>query len=160
MILNLNTGNNSGKVTYCSMLVYNKYLKELGLKKNDFPFDCTEKEDHRYALDKKAGTIESQTWNLDRTIVLELYTYLRDFQDNYMKMGVPAPYFTYGNGEKRWHQVVADIIDGLKAYIEARELRYDNFKDWDKYKAAEQACFDRFDKAWKLLGDNIHCFWW
>lgn len=77
-----------------------------------------------------------------------------------MKGATPAPYFTYEDGERQWHQVVADIIDGLRAYIEVHELNYADFKDWDKYKEAEQAYFDRFDKAWKLLGENIHCFWW
>ena len=142
------------------MLLYNKYLKELGYKKNDFPFDETGKTDKRYAVDKKRGLVEAQTWNLDTTIVLELYTYLRDFQENYMKGATPAPYFTYEDGDKKWHQVVAEIIDGLKAYIDVHDLHYSDFKDWDKYKKAEQECFDRFDKAWKLLGDNITCFWW
>lgn len=142
------------------MLLFNKYLKELGYKKNDFPFDRTEKTDPRYALDKETGIVQAQTWNLDTTIVLELYTYLRDFQEYYMKGATPAPYFTYEDGEAQWHQVVADIIDGLRAYIEVHELHYDDFKDWDKYKEAEQAYFDRFDKGWKLLGENIHCFWW
>lgn len=142
------------------MLLFNKYLKELGYKEDDFPFDETEKTDPRYALDKETGIVEAQTWNLDTTIVLELYTYLRDFQEYYMKGVTPAPYFTYEDGAKQWHQVVADIIDGLRAYIEVRELYYGDFKDWDEYKKAEQAYFDRFDKAWKLLGENIQCFWW
>lgn len=142
------------------MLVNNKYLKELGWKKGDFPFDRTERDDPRYKLDKNTGTVEAQTWNLETTIVLEVYTYLRDFQDHYMKCGTPAPYFTYEDGAKQWHNIIAEIIDGLKAYIEARELHLSDYKDYDAYLAAQKECTDKFEKAWTLLGENIYCLWW
>lgn len=142
------------------MLLYNKYLKELGYKKKDFPFDLTGKEDSRYALDKECGVVEAQTWNVETTIVLELYTYIRFFQDNFMKCATPAPYFTYEDGDKKWHQVVADIVDGLRAYIDVRSLNLSDFKDLDEYKKVQQEYFDKFDKGWKLLGENIQCFWW
>lgn len=143
------------------MLVYNKYLKELGYKKSDFPFDRTEKKDSRYGLDKTTGTVEAQTWNLYITIVLELYTYMRDFQDHYMKLGLPGPFIDKKDGEKEYHQVVQDIIDGLRASIEVRDLFASDFgNDWEAYRKACDEYYKKFDKGWKLLGKYLDCFWW
>lgn len=142
------------------MLVDNKYLKELGWKNGDFPFDRTEKDDPRYGLDKSTGTVEAQTWNLETTIILEMYTYLRDFQDHYMKYGTPAPYFTYEDGDKRWHEVIAEIVEGLKAYIEVRDLHLSDFKDYNAYLDAQKEYMDKFEKSWKLLGENMCALWW
>ena len=141
------------------MLVYNKYLKELGMKKDDFPFNRTEKKDGRYGLDKKYGIIEAQTWNLDKTIVCELYTYIRAFQDNFT-FGVPCPYCNEEDGMEKWKKVIDKIVNGLKCYILAMELDSSNFKTFEDFKAEEKALFDQFDEAWKLLGENIGCFWW
>lgn len=141
------------------MLVYNKYLKELGMKKDDFPFDRTEKKDGRYGLDKKYGIVEAQTWNLDKTIVCELYTYIRAFQDNFT-FGVPCPYCNEEDGMEKWKKVIDKIVTGLKCYILAMELDSSNFKTFEDFKTEEQALFDQFDEGWKLLGENIRCFWW
>ena len=144
------------------MLVYNKYLKELGYKKNDFPFDKTERRDPRYSLDKKRGVIESQTWNLYNTIVLELYTYMRDFQENYMDLGLPGPFIEKENGKEEYHQIVQDIIEGLKAFIDVQSLycSKDFGGDWEAYTKACDEYYDKFDKGWKLLGEYLQCFWW
>lgn len=142
------------------MLVYNKYLKELGLEKKDFPFDRSVRQDDRYKLEKELGVIEAQTWNLDDTIVYELYTYLRAFQENYSNFGIPCPYCDKEDGEKEWYNIIQEIVDGLKSYILAHQLESSNYKDYEECKRQRDLLFDKFDKGWKLLGDNIGCFWW
>lgn len=146
------------------MLIYNKYLKELGYKKSDFPF---KKEDDRYNLDKEYGVVEAQTWNLNNTIILELYTYLRNFQERFMHYGTPICFvekFENGKvkhidgGEKDWHNIIQQIIDGLKAYLTAQEKF--QFASSDEDRAEQDRLYKQFEEAWKLLGDNIGYLWW
>ena len=68
------------------MLVYNKYLQELGVDENTYPLgdSCN----HETELDKKTGVIPCQTWNLNLTLAMELYTYLKAFKD--IKPGYPG----------------------------------------------------------------------
>lgn len=139
------------------MLVYNKYLKELGYKKSDFPFT---KKDDRYKLDKETGVVEAQTWALHNTIVLELYTYLRAFQENCPK-GIPGPFIDESksdHGRKDWENTVQKIIDGLKAYTIAENLEPSS--DYEADKAEQTRLYNQFDEAWTLLGEYIQCFWW
>lgn len=145
------------------MLVWSKYLEELGYKKSDFLFDKKAKEDSRYALDKTTGVIEAQTWNLETTIILELYVYLRCFQDNFMDFGLPMRFTEEAgvkNGEKKYHKIIQDIIDGLKARLEVYELAPVNFEDYEAFDKARNELNDKFEKGWKLLGENIDCLWW
>lgn len=91
------------------MLVYNKYLKELGYKEDDFPFD---EKDERYQLSKSYGVVEAQTWDLYNTIVLELYTYLRFFQDECVK-GIPSCFINNkekDHGLKDWRNTLQSRI--------------------------------------------------
>lgn len=143
------------------MLVYNKYLKELGLKKSDF----VDKKDPRYELDKEYGVVEAQTWNLYETIVLELYVYLRDFQDRFMRVSTPIQFVEkyedgeikhIEGGEKDWHKIVQQIVDGLKAYITAESMIAMN----EEAEAERRKLYEQFEEAWKLLGDNLRHFWW
>lgn len=141
------------------MLVYNKYLKELGYNKSDFPF---KKKDERYELNKDCGVVEAQTWSLHNTIILELYTYLRYFQDECPK-GIPSGWIDESkedDGLSNWRTAIQEIIDGLKAYIIVENLDSSKYKTYDEEMAAKNQLYAQFDKAWKLLGDNLGCLWW
>lgn len=142
------------------MLVYNKYLKELGYEKSDFPFRT---KDGRFKLDKEFGVVEAQTWNLYNTIVLELYTYLRYFQDECPK-GIPGPFIDDSkddHGLSDWRAVLAKIVDGLKAYWLAQNLDpLDAQKEYVDWQKERDKLYEQFEEAWKLLGDNIDCLWW
>ena len=137
------------------MLVWSEYLKELGYKKSDFPF---RKKDERYTLDKKLGVVEAQTWNLNTTIILELYVQLRYFQDGCTK-GIPMCYVDDTKPDKGmsvWQDILQEIIDGLKAYIIADNMCPCS----DEERAEQDKLYKQFDKAWALLGENLPCLWW
>ena len=141
------------------MLVFNKYLKELGYKKNDFPF---EEKDGRYKLSKKYGVVEAQTWGLHTTIVLELYTYLRFFQDECPK-GIPGPFIDDSkedSGSGDWQKTLQLMIDGLKAYIECEKLNCSDFPSYEEYDKTLQSKDKQFKKSWKLIGKYLDCLWW
>lgn len=142
------------------MLVWSEYLKELGYKKSDFPFNKTARQDPRYALDKKTGTVQAQTWNLETTIILEMYVYLRDFQDHYMKIGTPVYYASKPDGSKEYHKLIQEIIDSLKARIQAYKLESSDFETYEDYIKAQDELIEKFEHGWKLLGENIACLWW
>ena len=94
------------------MLVHNDYLKELGIGKNTYPLgnSCN----HETELDKKAGIIPCQTWNLNLTLAMELYTYLRAFKD--IKPGHPACCT-----EEEWDNILDEMIEGFADYIRQRD---------------------------------------
>lgn len=136
------------------MLVYSKYLEELGVKKDDFPFHKPEN-DNRYELDKESGVVDAQTFSMDVTIIRELYTYLRYFQDNCM-MGVPSWFVDESQEDKgmsKWKRTIQEMIDGLKAYHSLSMMDDISDKERDKLNA-------QFEKGWKLLGENMWGLWW
>lgn len=141
------------------MLVFNKYLKELGYKKDDFPF---KKKDERYSLDKEYGVVDAQTWELDDTIILELYTYLRYFQECCTK-GIPGPFIDESkedHGASDFRKMIQEVIDGLKAYMQAGQPWDYTHQTYEEYKGQNKQLNEQFQKAWKLLGENLSCFWW
>ena len=141
------------------MLVFNKYLKELGLKENSFPFD---EKDERYELEEEYGVIEAQTWSLYNTIILELYTYLRFFQDECTK-GIPGPFindYKADSGYGEWRQTLQQMVDGLKAYIEIDNLNSSDFPSYEEYDKAVEKKYKQFKKSWKLIGKYLDCLWW
>lgn len=90
------------------MLKYNSYLKEIGVKKSAFPF---KKElDRRYFDGKKTGIAEVETWNLDMTLIMVLYSYLRRYKE--VNNGFPARMT-----EKEWDDKLDDMIKGFEDYI-------------------------------------------
>lgn len=141
------------------MLVFNKYLKELGLKENSFPFD---EKDERYKLSKKYGVVEAQTWSLYNTIILELYTYLRFFQDECPK-GIPGPFINdrkADSGLGEWRKTLQQMIDGLRAYIEIDNLNSSDFPSYEEYDRVVELKYKQFKKSWKLIGKYLDCLWW
>ena len=138
------------------MLVYSKYLEEIGVKKGDFPFK-RDKQNPRYCLSKKLGVIDAQTFSLDFTIIMELYIYLRYFQDHCMK-GIPARFEndSEDSGMTEWKNIVNKIVEGLKAYF----IGHSMVPTTDEELKEQNKLFKQFDEAWKLLGENLQDFWW
>jgi len=66
-------------------LNYNHYLKELGIKKDDFPFACNG--DYRYEIDKE-GFRHSDFFSLDYSLACYIYSHLCYFRD-YCLCGYP-----------------------------------------------------------------------
>ena len=94
------------------MLVHNKYLAELGVGENDYPLgnSCN----HEAELDEEAGVIPCQTWNLNLTLAMELYTYLRALKD--IKPGHPACL----ESMEEWDKILDEMIEGFADYIRRR----------------------------------------
>ena len=90
------------------MLKYSGYLKELGVKKSDFkPKRWL---DSRYFNDKHSNIAEVETWNLDYTLIMVLYSYLRRFKE--CSKAIPAR-FT----DEEWNKILDDMIKGFEDYI-------------------------------------------
>ena len=68
------------------MLQLNKYLRELGIDENYWLFK--EKNDNRYLPDED-GFIDAETFNLDMTLSMIIYSYLCYFRDHCL-VGHPA----------------------------------------------------------------------
>lgn len=115
------------------MLTLNKYLRELGINEQSWPFNETKENqdkknigkhyDNRYIPDEN-GFINAETFSLDYTLALIIYSYLCYFRDNCMSISVPA-YLTMKNGRdmgieygsKKWRDIIDHMIEGFKMYI-------------------------------------------
>lgn len=119
------------------MLVYNKYLQELGVKPTDYPFNKATEPD-------EDGIIPEHLWDLDRTMTMELYTYIKAFQER--RGGIPACYT-----EKQWDAILQKIVDGLAWKV----MHGQDFVDTPGFKEGNTS----FWKALHLLFENWNCFW-
>lgn len=91
------------------MLTLNKYLKELGVnKKNYYLFEKTK--DKRYKMNKD-GLVPAETWSLDYTIILTLYTYISQFKDTIIS------YPSSLNSMEEWEDILEEILKGFRDYI-------------------------------------------
>lgn len=122
------------------MLVHNKYLQELGITKNTYPLgkSC----DHENKLDKDMGVVVCQTWNLDLTLAMELYTYIKAFKD--IAPGHPACFENMGE----WHRVLDEMADGFKDYIDRK-----NELDFN-------AEYPKLEHSLDLLKEYWQALWW
>lgn len=62
------------------MVNYNHYLKELGIKETDFPFNKGT-DDERYYPDEE-GFVSAEFFSLDVTLAMHIYSHLCYFRDN------------------------------------------------------------------------------
>lgn len=91
------------------MLKYNKYLKELGIKENDFPFAKVEG-DPRYSEDED-GFRDCEFFNMDATLAMIIYSHLCYFKEHCL-YGSPG----YMEPEK-WAAIIDKMIEAFKLYI-------------------------------------------
>lgn len=122
--------------------MHNKYLDEVGIENTDFPFVAP----HSDTLDKEHGVIPCQTWNLYATLAMEIYTYLRNFQECHI--GHPVCMTA-----KEWEKLLEKIISGFRLYLQ----NLDNLENTTEQK---QAIYDAFDKSMDLLKENWEFLWW
>lgn len=115
------------------MLVLNKYLRELGINEESWPFNEIAENTKNKSVGKhyddryieKDGFINAESFSMDYTLALIIYSYLCYFRDNCINFGYPA-YFELKNGKdkggeyghKKWKKTVDDMILGFKMFIE------------------------------------------
>ena len=121
------------------MLVHNKYLEELGITKDTYPLgkSCN----HENELDEDMGVVVCQTWNLDRTLAMELYSYLRAFKD--IKPGHPVC-----TTKEEWDDILDEMIDGFADYIKRKD------------EIDLNAEHPKLDKSLDLLKKWWEALWW
>ncbi|WP_304068592.1 hypothetical protein [Megamonas hypermegale] len=132
------------------MLTYNKYLAELGVKKSDYPFKTIHE---RRAYLNKHRQLMIHTWNMNWTLTLEIYTYLRAFKEG---IGQFPCYPGCFDQFEEWASVVDEMIDGFESYIKW-QIKDDKFEatteEYDEMKP-------KLEKACKLLGEWLPALWW
>lgn len=94
------------------MIKLNRYLRELGVKENNFYF---RHDDERYTPDEDTGIPESYTWAMDGALAMIIYTYLRQFKDT-KRVAYPA-YLT----SEKWEQILDDMIKGFGSIIKGED---------------------------------------
>ena len=141
------------------MIQPNRYLKEIGIDKKHWMFS---KEDNRYIPDGE-GFAEVETWNLDHTLDMFIYSYLRYFKDVGLDTGTPMSYCydkngkAIKNGHRRWVKDVDYVIETFK-------LRLLDIDDAWKELGLEKNDFEgynkRIKKGMELFIKIYNELWW
>ena len=94
------------------MLQLNKYLRELGIDENYWLFK--DEEDGRYKPDED-GFVNAETFNLDATLSMIIYSYLCYFRDNCL-VGHPGS-MTF----EKWKEIIDKMIEAFRLQIDLDE---------------------------------------
>lgn len=97
------------------MIKLNRYLKELGIDKNDFFINPGDTKDVRYIPDEDTGIPESYTWAMDGALARIIYTYLRTFKDT-KRCAYPA-----NLTPEKWESILDEMISGFASIIKEEE---------------------------------------
>lgn len=168
------------------MLVLNKYLRELGINEDTWPFneiaenvkafENGEPYDGRYVekAPLKDGTIDegfinAETFNMDTTLAMIIYSYLCYFRDNCMDFGVPG-YLTMKNGKdmgieygsKKWYEIVNAMITGFRMYImlEEESPRVTDYKEYSEWKRAMAQYTRKMNYGIRLFAKHFSSLNW
>lgn len=95
------------------MITLNKYLRELGLNDNDYPFKKENKRDYPHN-----GFVEANYYDLRYTMALRIYSDLCYFKDYASKIGYP---YQCGSMEK-WLELLDKMIEAFKLIITVNEV--------------------------------------
>lgn len=118
------------------MIRYNKYLKDVGIKKNDYPFDEIKPS---FSENK---CLRIATWNCNWALVLTIYSHLKAFRE--YNNGYPI-----GMNEEDFNAMLDEMIEGFAFYIKTPYCSED-FKEAEK----------KLKKSMKMLADNFEELWW
>lgn len=161
------------------MLTLNKYLRELGYSEKIWPFNeiientrafesGSNDYDGRYV--EKApltdgticeGFIDAESFSLDLTLAMIIYSYLCYFRENCM-CAIPLC-MMYKNGKEltteqadaRWHKLLDDMIIAFKYYIQKQNFNIDR-SDYE----ADDKHDDKINKGMKLFIKYFGALWW
>lgn len=129
------------------MLKYNKYLKKIGVKKNDYPFNC--RKDH---LKKGKPFCASDFYSYDVVLCMQLVSDLSYFKEHGATIGCPAEFVGENGdpdvGSKLWQAVIQKMIDGFA--IGATISMEDRTKEQQ----------DKLDTSFNLLKKYLADLWW
>ena len=153
------------------MLKPNRYLKEIGIDENYWLFNKKENEgDSRYEEDEE-GLKEAETWGLDTTLRLIIYTQVRYFKDVGASLGTPSCFLFNKDGSKKdSEQAHKDWIKTLDYIIETFKLMIIDDEEVNKYFGVEDRYINyqsfmkkykkRLEKGMKMFIEYYRCFWW
>ena len=98
------------------MIKYNKYLKEIGVKEDSYPFkDNWNKNDKAYKEDKE-GFRPAEFYSLDYSLSLYIYSHLCYFRDHCL-YGFPD-----GMTFEEWKDIIDKMIEAFKLIIIGESL--------------------------------------
>lgn len=134
------------------MVNYNHYLKELGIKETDYPFNKEDVvEPSRYLPDEE-GFVPAEFFSLDYSMALYIYSHLCYFRDNCL-VGYPA-----GMTFEKWENILDTMIEAFKLIIvkDDKETKlYDEaFKEYSKRKQR------KIRQGLRYFGKYFYCLWY
>lgn len=124
------------------MIKGNKYLKELGISWRDYFINKARKKNPNKKCWKedKDGIAPAELWNLDDTLAIIIYTYLRKFKDS-KRHGYPGNFET----PEEWEGILDKMIAYWGAYIKDGISEYEKLEE---LKEGKELFFKYFSNLW------------
>lgn len=159
------------------MLTLNKYLRELGIDENTWPFDEIKlnqdrknKHQHydgRYV--EEDGMVDAETFNLSTTLAMIIYSYLCYFRDGGLKWGYPVC-FNFKNGKElpkgqgydRWCKIIDRMIESFRMLIKYDEEAPDilEYSDKERWKKDIVKYNKKINYGLRLFAKYFSDLWW
>jgi len=119
-------------------LGYNEYLKELGIKPDDYPFDRDKK--NRYK--KETGFNDYLTWSLSWNLIIFTYCYIRRMYD------VSKNTVDWDKHKQQGDFDFELALKGLRTYIvtDENKITPEDIKE--------------FQESWNYIGEHMNYIWW
>lgn len=126
-----------------------KYLSDIGLKEDDIPINFCPNDERQSKWDeqqKKYGFDERETWGLDYSIIIFIYTRLKMYNEINC-INTDFHKYTYENKEYTMQECIDCILKSFEVYLKKHSwILKEEVKD--------------FNIAWDLLGLIIYDLWW
>lgn len=133
-------------------VIINKYLKDIGIdEKNYWVISEDHCGDPRYE-ENEFGIIDAETWNLDSTLAMIIYSYLCYFRDHCM-YGHPVN-MTF----EKWKEIVDTMIMGFELKLKG----YDDipYHSQDEYKQLTKNRTKKINYGLRLFAKYFNDLWW
>lgn len=147
-------------------LTPNKYLRELGINENTWPFDEIRQNMRNKEVGKRYdaryiptdGFIDAEAFNLDSTLAMIIYSYLCYFRDTGSKFGHPA-----SMEHSEWEKTLDRMITSFRMYIEMDD-KAPNINDYpgnyEGWKCVMMHYWRKINYGMRLFIKHFSELWW
>lgn len=147
-------------------LAPNKYLRELGIDENTWPFDEIRQNIHNKEVGKRYdaryiptdGFIDAEAFNLDSTLAMIIYSYLCYFRDTGATFGHPA-----SMEHSEWQRTLDCMITSFRMYIEIDDKApniCEYHGDIERWKRDMKRYWRKINYGMRLFVKHFSGLWW
>lgn len=135
-------------------VIINQYLRDIGINEDTYWIMSEDHgNDNRYKEDEE-GIISAETWNLNTTLAMIIYSYLCYFRDHCMH-GYPAN-ITF----EKWKEIVNTIIKAFELMLVEDDTWSDLTKTNEEKIKISKSRQKKISYGLRLFAKYFNDFWW